>query len=243
MRSTRIRYGRMPPAPDSIDAVTHRDVHRLMERLRDDVRALRTKRPDMQVVLLADGAPELWRMFERFLNKTSLGVAVVQLVDAWHALEYVAAAARLLEQRERWDPGSYRACRQQLLEEPGGAQGVVDRLREAGLLHAEDESGRRPVGDAVRYIEARLARMDYAAARARGLPIGSGTVEATCKTLVSLRMRRAGSRWKPKTGNEVLQLRALQMSDRWEPAMRRTLKPLRKSVQVIDESVARRRSA
>lgn len=52
-----IHYGRMPPVPDSIDAITHRDVHRLMERLRDDVRALRDKRPDLNVVLLAMARP------------------------------------------------------------------------------------------------------------------------------------------------------------------------------------------
>jgi len=46
------------------------------------------------------------------------------------------------------------------------------------LQTARDEAGKRPVGDAVRYIQARLALMHYADARRRGLPIGSGAVEA-----------------------------------------------------------------
>ena len=45
------------------------------------------------MVLLADGAPELWRLFEQHLNEKHLGTAPVKLVDAWHALEYMAAAA------------------------------------------------------------------------------------------------------------------------------------------------------
>lgn len=91
-----ICYGRMPPTPGSLEAATHREIHRLMERLRDDVRALCTKRPELAVALLADGAPELWGLFERHLNERTSGVTPVQLVDAWHALLRAAARARAL---------------------------------------------------------------------------------------------------------------------------------------------------
>ncbi|MFK7989041.1 MAG: ISKra4 family transposase [Sandaracinaceae bacterium] len=227
-----IRHGRMPPTPGSVEAATHRAAKQLMERLCADVIALRSK-AELPVVLLADGAPELWRLYDQHLSVAQLGIEPIRLVDAWHALEYVASAARLLEARGRRMPGIFRDWRSKLLEQPDGASLVLEELEEAGLTRATDESGRRPVGDAIRYIGSRLPKMRYAEARAAGLPIGSGTVEATCKSLVAIRMKRPGSRWKPRTGDEVLQLRALQLSDRWAPAMERTLKPLRKSVRVV----------
>jgi len=109
---------------------------------------------------------------------------------------------------------------------------VRDALEATGGRELRDADGQRPVHDAIRYLDNRTSRTDYAAARARGLAIGSGAVEATCKSLVAIRMKRAGSRWKAPTGNEVLTLRALQLSDRWEAGVTGALKPLAKAVRV-----------
>ena len=213
-----IRYGRKPAAVDSLEQLTHRDVHRMMQRPQQDVITIRRRAGPVPVVLLADGAPELWRLFEQHLNENKLGCAPVKLVDAWHALEYIAAAARLLESREKAWPGTLRRWKSWLLKEPGGAERVLYALQSSDLQSARDDLGKRPVGDAVRYIQSRLAVMNYADARCPGVPIGSGAVEAT---------------WKHQSGNEILQLRALQLSDRWGAAMPRILSPLRKPVHVV----------
>lgn len=68
-----IRYGRMPAAVDSLEQLTHREVHRMMERLRQDVLTIRERIGPVPVVLLADGDPELWKLFARHFDERSLG--------------------------------------------------------------------------------------------------------------------------------------------------------------------------
>ena len=60
--------------------------------------------------------------------------------------------------------------------------------------------------------------MRYASLRAQHLPIGSGVVEAACKTLVSQRVKRSGMRWRTAGGQAILTLRALCQSERFERA-------------------------
>jgi hypothetical protein len=108
------------------------------------------------------------------------------------------------------------------------------------ILAALSESGKRtvrigttrPVHEAITYLENHREMLDYPGARRRGLPIGSGNTEATCKTLFTVRMKRSGARWKEATAADVINLRALALSDRWEPALQLTLAPLRKAVRV-----------
>jgi hypothetical protein len=90
----------------------------------------------------------------------------------------------------------------------------------------------RPVHEAITYLENHRERLGYSAARRRGLPIGSGVTEASCKSLFVVRMKRNGARWKEQTARDVIHLRALALSDRWEPALRLTFAPLRKAVRV-----------
>jgi hypothetical protein len=150
------------------------------------------------------------------------------LVDFWHLMEKLGAASLLLAGdkaqalRERW--------KLSLLNKPGAIWRIASELHESGKRDVV-VGDRRPVHEALTYIENHGERMHYADARKAGLPIGSGNVEATCKTLIAVRMKRCGSRWKTETGNHVIQLRALALSDRWDAAMEKLLATQRTAVR------------
>ena len=70
-----------------------------------------------------------------------------------------------------------------------------------------------------RYLDALAPdAMRYADTQARHLPIGSGVVEAACRTLVTQRLKRSGMRWRRAGGQAILTLRSLLQSARFEQA-------------------------
>ena len=212
-----IRYGAMPN--DGCESLLH--------GIAGDVNELLAKRPRVKLALMSDGAHDL---VEHLATEVAGRVkrAFVQVVDFWHLVEKLAAAAPLLKGDANRRLASWRM---RLLNEDNAARAIMLELKASGREQRR-VGDTRPVHEAITYIESHHERMNYAAVRAAGLPIGSGSVEASCKTLVQVRMKRAGSRWHTNTGRHVLQLRALATSDRWDHAMALTLQPLRKSVRV-----------
>jgi hypothetical protein len=207
-----IRYGCMPDS----------DEKALVTAMASDVLALRAKRPDLQVMALADGSPENWNLLGEALDEKSFG-QVHRLIDFWHLLEKLAAAAKVIHDKDAV-AGVIRRWKLHLLNTNDAASDILEELTTSGKDHVRVGED-RPVHEAMTYLENNAERMKYATARFLGLPIGSGAVEATCKSLVGIRMKRPGSRWKHDTGEHIIQLRALALSDRWDQAMDLTLRP------------------
>ena len=208
-----LRYGTMPGG----------DPERLCLGLADDVLQLLGKRPRLRLILLCDGAPEMWNLLAAQFDAASFGRRrITGLIDFWHTVEKLGAAAKAIDAvtagatLARW--------KLKLLNNSAARGTILQELRASG---AEDVGvgDEHPVHDAITYLANNAGRMDYARARKLGLPIGSGNVEATCKSLVNMRMNRSGARWKIDTGDHVIQLRALALSDRWDAAMALTLAP------------------
>ena len=106
------------------------------------------------------------------------------------------------------------------------------------LVYLRDKHPRRKrIREVLGYFRRHRRRMDYAAAAERNLPIGSGVVEATCKTLATQRLKRSGMRWRHAGGQAILTLRGLVQSTRFEHAWHRLSDTYRTKVQLPDNVV------
>jgi len=181
------------------------------QRMVREIERVKAAYPDALYLGIADGAASNWAFLEPHTDR--------QLLDYFHAAEYLPHLAMAAypgktdkPKREQW----LHDHRHRLKHESG----AVDTL----IKEAERLMNKRSLGKTVKdnlqaaltYFTNQRARMDYPAHLAEHLPIGSGVIEAACKTLVKQRLCGAGMRWKHQGAKIVLSLRALvQSSGRW----------------------------
>lgn len=159
------------------------------------------------VSVLGDGADWIWGAAESQFPGSR------QVLDVYHALEYVSGAAKELY-GEGTEPAraSYELGRSRLLAE--GWLGICVWV--AGELDREDTPARREAVDkVVRYLSQHVGRVGYAERLAEGRSIGSGLIEGTIKTL-GLRMKARGARWVERNAEHMAALVALSNSTLWE---------------------------
>ena len=176
----------------------------LKKWLSDEFEAIMRKRPDLTSVGAADGARDNWS----FLS----GLEVTEeIVDFYHATTYLSDASEHAASKDSW----YGKWRSILLEEDNGVDRVIGAIR--GLYNrARDEGSREELRVICNYFNERRGRMQYADLKRRGLPIGSGHVEAANKTHVEERMKRSGMRWSMAGGQAILGIRSLVRSGRFD---------------------------
>ena len=204
-----IRYGRAPEAKKKT----------LTEQLEAEVEAILATRRDLILVALADGAEENWRFFDgpRWAKAT-------KIVDFGHASQHLKAGLAAYYGEESVEGrAEYERLKVILKEQAGGVDTVIEALLklERSLRARARASARQKklVRGERKYFENQRERIDYATYIDKGLPIGSGVVEAACKTLATQRMKRSGMSW--GDGKQaILTIRSLQQSDRWERGWR-----------------------
>lgn len=194
-----VRLARMPEAKKAT----------LKSILSAEVSAALAQRPDLTVVKIADGAKDNWTYLAKLVPDGE------ERVDFYHAVEQLKAAFdAAYGETSAKGRAQFKKNRHVLLEDVDGVEKVI-----RALVHLRSRHPRRKrIGEVLGYFRRSRHRMDYAAAALCGLPIGSGVVEAACKTLVTQRLKRSGMRWRHPGGQAILTLRGLVQSHRFEQA-------------------------
>jgi hypothetical protein len=190
-------------------------------QLTAEVMGALSQRPDLRVVKVADGAPDNWSYLSETLPFGE------EVLDFYHAAEHLGEAlgAAYGEGTPTYQE-RLATLRLVLRDEDQG----VDKIMEALCRLRTRFPRRQALHKALAYFREHRHRMRYSALRAQHLPIGSGVVEAACKTLVSQRLKRSGMRWRPAGGQAILTFRALCQSERFERAWPLLVETYKRSV-------------
>lgn len=205
----------------------------LKEMITAELRAVRDTRPDLAVVKVADGAEDNWTFLSGAIKEG------VEVVDFFHAAEHLSGALGAA-----YGDGSKDArrrfveLRHILLEEDEGVEHIIESLAFLNRKHPR----RKALTRAIAYFRKHRHRMAYAALKRRGLPIGSGLVEAACKTLVAQRLKRSGMRWSDEGAQAILTPRGWMQSGRYDEAWALVASTWRATVTLIGQVLPLRRA-
>jgi len=96
-------------------------------------------------------------------------------------------------------------------------QGKVEQVIEAiEHLWSSTEQGKEVLEREIGYFGKNKNRMRYNEFRRQGLFVGSGVVEAGCRTVIGQRLKQSGMHWTVKGTNSIIALRCCILSNRWE---------------------------
>jgi hypothetical protein len=156
-----------------------------------------------KVVVLIDGAHGLENMGKDCFKDS------VQIVDFYHAMEHAARALEALLGKNHPDLKARQGrWAKRLLKDKVGA--LIKETRQACVGQPQAPAVEEELG----YFDRNIQRMQYGSFRAAGYFIGSGVVEAGCKTVIGARCKQSGMFWSLPGAENVLALRCIHNSRR-----------------------------
>jgi hypothetical protein len=160
-----------------------------------------------RVVCLTDGAQWI-----RNIIQTHFGIAILHIIDLYHAREHLSDLCKLLFDRDLKRLNRYKDRWWDYLDE-GNIEKIIQEAQPC-LPRGEDaaEKARTAVG----YFETNKDRMRYADYKKQGLFVGSGVIEAACRTIVGQRLKQSGMEWTERGANAIIALRCVEQSNRTE---------------------------
>lgn len=158
-----------------------------------------------RVVVLGDGAEWITNLVQTHFP------GALRIVDFYHAKEHVAELCKALFSKPQ-DVIFYRERWWELL-----AQGQIETIVEQAQAHLpRDPNTNKDAYREMQYLTKNTPYMRYDQFRQQGLFIGSGVIEAACKTIIGKRLKQSGMEWTVRGANAITALRSATLSNRFQ---------------------------
>ena len=158
-------------------------------------------------VVIGDGAEWIWNLAQQHFP------GAIQIVDLYHARQHLWTVARLLYPYDTGQQKSWMRLHQKRLLDKGKIAKLVAALRSLQSRNLEVAEKMRVEAD---YFATNTERMRYPKFRKQHLFVGSGVIEAGCKTVIGSRLKQSGMFWTVRGANAILALRCSHLNGRFE---------------------------
>ena len=157
-------------------------------------------------VVMGDGAEWIWNIADQHFP------GAVQIVDLYHARQHLWELARKLYPNQEAEQRRWMMIHQHMLDE-----GKIENLAQClGLINSSNLELAEKIRKEAAYFENNAKRMRYPEFRRQHLFVGSGVIEAGCKTVIGSRCKQSGMFWTVRGANAILSLRCCQFNGRFE---------------------------
>jgi len=157
-------------------------------------------------VVIGDGAVWIWNLSHEYFP------GAIEIVDLYHAREHLwELAAKLFPLDEKRRRGWVRRLKKKL--DAGRIEPLVKILR---CFETDDAELAHRLALEADYFQRNAARMRYREFRRQGLFVGSGVIEAGCRTVIGSRLKRSGMFWSVRGANAIAALRCSRLSNRFD---------------------------
>lgn len=157
-----------------------------------------------RLVFINDGAKWIWNWIEAEYPKAT------QILDYYHAKEHLGTFANFYF-RDKKERTQWIETTGDLLKKKG-VKIVIKLIKQ---LEKKTQTIEGEKSKLLNYYSNNLKRMDYPHYIRQGLLIGSGAIEAAQRTISQKRLKQSGQRWSISGAQNVLNLRVINKSNRW----------------------------
>ena len=159
-----------------------------------------------RVIVLADGAKWIKNLAQMHFPEATF------ILDLYHARQHVSELDKILFAGNEKKIGQQRIRWWTDLDE-----GKVEKIiRQARQLLPQAAEARKKAEAEIHFLEQNKEYLRYEVFRAQGLFVGSGVIEAGCKTLIGQRLKQSGMEWSLRGANAIISLRCTIKSGRFE---------------------------